>query len=262
MVIVPMPPVPPPIEQLGLRPFSFYPAVVNVEHNEWIYGRATWSEILVVNAKTRQEVWMPRRFLGEISSIEDPVVIVGLLKELEFRAGALWPVQRQVIEMPRAVNQGPRLPPPKVPAAAPVIGIRLEGRAENRVGRLVLASLAAGVAGCVLFVGLYRGEIIGARVAYSGVLQSNLDFTARDDYYSVVRKLGPPATDHWRPGKSAFEYRILGYPRQEYSVILMGADRNSAHYIGAVDKNWRPIHSVELPKHVDSYQMLRGIPRF
>ena len=99
-----IPPIPPPLDHLGVRSFSFYPAILNIEHNEWLFRKATWSEILVHNVKTNEELWIPRRFLGEISRIEDPVVIVGLVKELEFRMGAVWPYQRRVIEMPIAVG--------------------------------------------------------------------------------------------------------------------------------------------------------------
>ena len=103
-----IPPIPPPLEHLGARPFSFYPAILNIEHNEWLFRKATWSEVLVYNVKTNEELWIPRRFLGELSRIEDPVVIVGLVKELEYRGGAVLPHQRRVIEMPLAV--GERLP--------------------------------------------------------------------------------------------------------------------------------------------------------
>ncbi len=61
---------------MGDRPFSFYPPVVGVEHNEWLYKQATWSEILVTNTKTNMEVWVPRRFLGELSKVDEPVMIV------------------------------------------------------------------------------------------------------------------------------------------------------------------------------------------
>lgn len=260
---MPAPTVPPPIEHLGPRPFSFYPPIVNVDHNEWIYRKATWSEILVINTKTREEIWVPRRFLGEISSIEAPVTIVGLLKELEYRAGRLWPLERRLIEMPRAVNEGLRPQESEAPKAlAPVVGIQLESRAESRASRLILTTVAAGIAGCVLLVALYRGEVIGNHVVYSPVLQSSLDFTNRDDYYSVVRKLGQPETDHWRSGRGSYEYRVLSYPRLGYSVILMGADRKSAQYIGSMGRDWQPVHSVELADHVNSYALLRALPRF
>src|ERR1700683_3288401 len=106
------PPISPPLEGLRNRPFSIYPAILDIEHNEWRYRKATWSEVLVVNARTGQEIWIPRRFLGEISRIEDPVVIVGLVKELEYREGAVWPYQRRVIEMPIAVGAPARPPAP------------------------------------------------------------------------------------------------------------------------------------------------------
>ena len=58
---------------------------MNVEHNEWIFRGATWNEIRVVNTKTAGEVFVPRRFLGAMSLVGEPVVIVGLLKELEYK---------------------------------------------------------------------------------------------------------------------------------------------------------------------------------
>jgi hypothetical protein len=108
---MPIPPIPPPLESLANRPFSFYPAIINIEHNEWLYRKATGSEVLVNNANTGEDLWIPRRFLGELSRIDDPVVIVGLNKELEYRGGAVWPYQRRVIQMPLAVNDAPRSAP-------------------------------------------------------------------------------------------------------------------------------------------------------
>src|SRR5215475_7852601 len=98
------PPIPPSLEHLATRPFSFYPPILNVEHNEWLFRKATWSEILVVNCKSGSEIWISRRFVGEVSRIDDPVLIVGLTRELEYKGGAVWPYQRRVIEMPIAVG--------------------------------------------------------------------------------------------------------------------------------------------------------------
>src|SRR5258708_25542191 len=100
-----VPPAPPPLEQLGPRPFSFYPPIGNIAHNEWLYQRATWSEVLVRNTKTAAEIWVPRRLVGEISRVDEPVMIVGLTKEMEYRGGALWPVVRRVIAIPLAVTE-------------------------------------------------------------------------------------------------------------------------------------------------------------
>ena len=164
MFCMAIPPIPPPLESLGSRPFSFYPAIVNIEHNEWLYRKATWSEVLVTNAKTGEDLWIPRRFLGEFSRIDDPVVIVGLSKELEYRGGAVWPYQRRVIQMPLAVNDAPRsaaIQPKSEPA--PVIGIRVEST-ESRLGRLVAIALACGTVACILVVALSREGVLRPRV--------------------------------------------------------------------------------------------------
>ncbi|HLJ48055.1 MAG TPA: hypothetical protein VKU01_18695 [Bryobacteraceae bacterium] len=259
-----VPPAPPPLEQAGPRPFSFYPPIGNIEHNEWLYQRASWSEVLVRNTKTAEEIWVPRRYVGEISSVDEPVMIVGLLKELEYRAGALWPVVRRVIQMPVAVNETPR---PSVASRedrrpANVVGIRLENRAESRIGKLILAAIAAGMVACVLVVSFSRGSMLGHRMIYAPLMQADLDLTARDDYYGVLRLLGLPDDDRWKSETGEFQYRKLTYRKLGYSVILMGTDRKDAHYIGAMDKSWNPVHTVQLPNNVNSYSLLRQLKRF
>src|ERR1700761_5083529 len=131
------PPIPPSLEHLAARPFSFYPPIVNLEHNEWLFRKATWSEIQVVNCRSAEEVWIPRRFVGEVSRVDDPVLIVGLNRELELKGGLIVPFQRRIIEMPLAVNA----PIPSRGAGeersqpAPVVGIRLEPT-DRRVFRM------------------------------------------------------------------------------------------------------------------------------
>lgn len=259
-----VPPAPPPLEQLGPRPFSLYPPIGNIKHNEWLYQRATWSEILIRNTNTAEEIWVPRRLVGEISRIDEPVMIVGLLKEMEYRAGALWPVVRRVIEMPLAVNETPR-PLAAAPAEskpAPVIGIRVSDGAESRIGKLIFVGISVSILACVLVVSLYRGEIIGNRVVYSPLLQTEIGLTNRDNYYSVVRALGQPREDRWKSDRGEFQFRLLGYPKLGFSVILMGTDRNDAHYIGAMDKNWNPINTTPLPGNGNSYSILHHLRRF
>jgi hypothetical protein len=136
------PPIPPALSHLASRPFSFYPVIRGMEHNLWMFRKATWSELVVVNPKTGEELSIPRRWVGEISIVDDPVVIVGLLRELEYREGAVWPCQRHVIEMPMAV--GGTLPAPAQPrqAPAPVVAIRLEPRKSRRVYKAVGGLLA------------------------------------------------------------------------------------------------------------------------
>ena len=257
-----IPPIPPPLEHLGARPFSFYPAILNIEHNEWMYRKATWSEVLVYNVKTSQELWIPRRFLGELSRIEDPVVIVGLVKELEYRGGSVLPHQRRVIEMPLAVGDRPRSASnPRPDEPAPVVGIRLEPGAEGRIGRLVLGALMIGVLGTVGVIMVTREGELRQRTVYTNT-DSLLDLTARDDYYSIIHKLGPPAEDHATTKGGDLEFRSLWYPQRSYYVVLMGSERNNLHYIGAMDKDWKVvIHSVMTGK-VNTAPTLRTLSRF
>src|SRR5580704_6020800 len=115
---VPGPLIPTPFDQIGRRRFSFYPAIVGIEHNEWTLRRITSSEVQVANTKSAEEIWIPRRFLGEVSVIEDPFLIAGLVQELEYQAGEVLPYRRRVIEMPRAVNASASFAP-RMPVAQP-----------------------------------------------------------------------------------------------------------------------------------------------
>ena len=257
-----IPPIPPPLEHLGARPFSFYPAILNIEHNEWLFRKATWSEILVYNVKTSQEIWIPRRFMGEVSRIEDPVVIVGLVKELEYRGGAILPHQRRVIEMPVAVGERTHSPARARPEPAPVVGIRLEPGAESRIGRLVLGALMVGVLGTLGVVMVTREGTLKQRVVYTNKDTALLELSARDDYYSILHKLGPPAQEHTTTKAGDLEFQSLWYPQRSYYVILMGAEHNNLRYIGAMDTDWHVVHSVALPRGVSTASMLRGLPRF
>ncbi len=258
-----VPPIPPPLDQLKGRPFSFYPPILNIEHNEWFVRRGSWSEVLVWNPKTNIEVWVPRRFLGELSRVDEPVMIVGLRKELEFKAGSVWPHERRVIEMPKAVNEGFRTTAPEAqPARTPVIGIRLESQTESRIGLLIAAVLALSIVACFLIVSVFRQRASGGRILYRPLVQAELGFTAQDDYYAVVRKLGQPGADRWRSEQGERQYRALWYPQHSLTIILMGADRNKALYIGAKDKDWKNIHAVDLPGRQNTESMLRSLQRF
>lgn len=139
------PPILPALGHLAGRPFSFYPAIRGIEQNEWVFRKATWSEMLVVNHKSGEEISIPRRLVGEVSIVDDPVVIVGLLHELEYREGAVWPCQRRVIEMPVAVGESrPAAAEPRS-TPAPVVGIRLEPRRTKRIYKAVGGFLALAI---------------------------------------------------------------------------------------------------------------------
>lgn len=257
--------LPPPYDQVGHRPFSFYPAIVNIEHNEWRLQRATWSEFLVVNTKTSEEIWIPRRFLGELSRTDEPVMIVGLNREVEFKNGQVVPYIRRVIEMPRAVNDIPR-PQGEVPEPSarpePVVAIRFESGTEKRIGRFIVGALAVGLVACVLIIVLLRNDR-DPRVSFSPVMQSSdLGLTSTDDVRDVLRKLGPPGADAWRSEEGSMQYRALRYPDRGLTVILMGTERDKALYIGAMDGNWKPVDAVSLPNGGNTLSLLRSLRKF
>jgi hypothetical protein len=257
------PPIPPSLEHLATRPFSFYPPIINVEHNEWLFRKATWSEIQVVNCKSGAEVWISRRFVGEVSRIDDPVLIVGLNRELEYKGGAVWPLQRRVIEMPVAVGG---LPMPSSPsdrgAPARVVGIRLES-SDKRIFKLIGGVLAAAIFLYIVAVNLNRvGELRQRTVAFTTKDQQYLELTSRDDYLAIVQKLGQPAYDRWQSETNTIQVRALSYPDRKYTIFLMGSDRRSAAYIGTMDENWKPVHSVVLHSGGTTSSMLRNLKRF
>ena len=198
-------------------------------------------------------------------------MIVGLLKEVEYKAGTLWPAERRVIEMPRAVNEGPR----PFASRACLSGIPLQesrsggryppGRQQRelRIGRTLLGGVALGIVG--MRAGgepVSRRECSGTRLYTLPVMQSDLGLGALDDYDAVVRRLGKPVEDRWRPDRGEMQYRLLGYPQQGFYVILMGRDRAHARYIGAIDRRWKPVHAVDLAGGMNSGPLLRALKRF
>src|SRR5271169_2031819 len=151
------PPIPPSLDHLITRPFSFYPPIVNVEHNEWLFRKASWSEILVVNCKSASEIWIPRRFVGEVSRVDDPVLIVGLNRELEYKGGMIVPFQRRVIEMPVAVGgSSPVSALTGRSAPAPIVGIRTESTTDTRIVKLIGGALAFAIVAYLVAVNVSR----------------------------------------------------------------------------------------------------------
>lgn len=257
------PPIPPPFDDLRNRPLSFYPPILNVEHNDWLFRKATWPEILVVNRKTGTEVWIPRRFLGEVSRIDDPVLIVGLNHELEYRAGAVWPYRRSVLEMPVAVGDPGAAGPQPVRercGPAPVVGIRLESGADRRVLKLIGGAVAVSVTLYLAAINLNRVSELRQRNAIR-VDRSFVNLTADDDWAGVVSKLGPPASDRWRPGPGPVRYRALVYPERHCIVILMSSPGGAGRYLGTLDNHWRPVHAAPSPNGA-SAELLRALKQF
>ncbi len=244
------------LEDLGERPFAFYPAILNTEHNEWVLRQVNWSEIHVVNPKTGMELWVPRRYVGEFSSVDDPIIILGLRKELEYKAGTVWPRERQLFSMqkPKPLYH-PRSASAEV--QAPHGTGRMAEGPEKKVGRLVVTALAISVVLMITVV-----AIVMRPVSYKGIEQLALQLTGEDDYNSIVRKLGSPTDDRWMANAGEMQYRALGYKDKQYTLILMGTDRKAVRYVGAMDKAWRPVHSISLRGGGDTQAMLRRLPKF
>ena len=260
---MPAPSIPPLLAHLGSRPFSFYPAILNTGHNQWVYESATWSEVMVRNRKTNQSIAIPRQYLGEISSVDAPVVIVGLLQELEYREDAVLPAERRVIEMPLAVN-GPLPSWKERPSGvrAPVVGIRVEDPRGSRAGRLVLAGVALGVAGCLLAISLYRGGVNASRTFYAPALRADLGLRAGDDAAVVTRLLGNASEDTWQSTAPHRGFRVLTYRGRGLHIVLLGSSPGDATFLGVLDRSWRPMEAIRLPDGSNAFALLRSVGKF
>ncbi len=253
------PHIPTPLAELGNRPFSLFPAIYNVEHNEWRLCRLEYNEAQIVNTKSPKEVWIPCRFVSGVSSIEEPVVIVGLRKELEIREGVVAPRVLRVIEMPRAVNDVPRwhAPDPEPGRLAPVVGIRVESPSAPPMARKHIVKIAAAVLAVMVGVTVLRIAPLGARGRFvSGASRIALPFTPTDHYISVVSRLGFPAETRAHTLSNGDEVHLLRYPGRGFTLVLGGEDREHARYLGAVGRGGRIVHSVRLQTGEDSAAML------
>lgn len=260
---MPAPPAPE-LDDLLHRAFSFYPPIIGIEHNEFLLQRGTWSEMLVQNTKTREEIWIPRRFFGEISRIDEPVMIVGLNRELEYKAGSIWPFERKVLDMPRQprpIGPQPVEPVPTEPTGLGRIMGQGQSRTETGIGKLIGIVFAG-----VLVIGALVYAVVhftpDAKPTFTAKDQTYLELTRDDDEYAIMRKLGKPAETVWRPGEGELQYQRMSYPDRGYSVILMGTDRKSVRYIGTISKDWQPLHYVEFARGANTASMLRNLRRF
>jgi len=266
---VPGPHIPTPLDQLGARPFSFYPSITGTDHNEWVLQGASAEEIQVRNTKTQQTVWIARRLVSGVSGTEEPVVIVGLVKDLEYREGMVVPLVRRVLEMrreamPQAVNDVPwrTAAPPPPGYRAPVVGIRLASEPDIRKGRSWLARIAAGILTCLVGLIVYREGPFGVRAKFfSTPPRVALPFTPDDDYFSIVSRLGRPAAERVRKTQGPLAYYLLRYPNHGYVLVLLGTTRDDSRYVGALGRTGRIIHTVQLPDGQDSAGVLMGLRR-
>ena len=147
------------------------------------------------------EVWIPRRFVGEVSRIDDPVLIVGLNRELEYqRRGGLAATSGASSRCRWRSAASAR-----APAGAGTHRARAHRRHPAGIQRqadLQADWRRAGRCGSSLY--RRRDTSIGWAICGSATWSSRtkdqqfLDLTSRDDYLAIVQKLGLPASDRWQ----------------------------------------------------------------
>ena len=229
-----------PLSELRNRPFAFFPAILGAERNEWRLRTASLSEIVVENIQTGNQLTLPRHWMGEISSVEAPVLIVGLVKELELREGAVVPHRRKVLEMPRAVNGSPAV---RHEHKAPVVAIRTETHRTSPAKRWLRGSVAAGVIACIAAGVVLRDAPLGGRYGLFGTGFRPLRISSLDDYQAIVEKLGQPAKDEWLRLPDGMPYRRLWYARPGIAIILAG-EGDKARYAGALNASGHVLHAT------------------
>jgi hypothetical protein len=251
--------LPSPLDTLGGRSFSFFPPILNVAHNQWIYRESTWSEFCVVNAATGAEVWIPRMFLGEISRVGDPLAIVGLRKELEWKGGIVSAMRRTVIEMPLAVNDVPR--PARAASLAPVVPIRLESPAASRRGRKIGVALMLGAV-CLTFVADIARQINWqSRAEAFRFARAWRHISPGDTMPSVVARLGTPSDDRTFTNSEGLRFRVLSWPKRGLKIVLMATGHEDEHYLGTVGSDGQVLQFVQVSGE-DVPQLLRAAVKF
>lgn len=264
------PPAPPHSELLD-RPFSFYPPISGIENNEWRLVEATWSDMLVRNTQEELELAIPRRYFGRISETDKPVMIVGLTQELEFKTGGVWPMKKTLLKMP------PPAPMTRPPGPAPargeseptglsaIMGIGAPGT-DSKMTRMIAVTFLSLLALTVVVWAVIRFSP-ATKPTFVAKDQDYLGLTREDDSFAVIRRLGTPAQDRWKPDAGELQYRAMVYPVRGYAVILMGTKEGDARYIGTMSlgadgKGWSPIHAIDFDRGANTMGMLRTLPKF
>jgi hypothetical protein len=142
----------PQVPELARRRFSFSPPISGISCNEWTLHRIAADEAIVRNASTHEEISIPRRFVGNVSRLEEPIRAVALTKRLEYSDGVLRPVNRAVIEMPPASG----FPRVRAAHAATVVAIREEPEPTPRWKHYLRISVALGCIACFVAVYVFR----------------------------------------------------------------------------------------------------------
>jgi hypothetical protein len=161
--------LPLPICEIGQQRVSLYPSIANAGPNEWLLRAATSTDVRLVNARTKRELCIPRQYIGAMSEADHPVLAVGLTKELEWSNGFVSPRVKRVIEMPRALVEKNDCAQCKLAtrrAPAPVVGIRLDTRADSKASRIALYAGAVAIVVSLLVLVVFRDWLFTAHVVH------------------------------------------------------------------------------------------------
>ena len=252
------------LAELEGRRFSFYPAIRGIEHNEWTLVDSTWSEIQVCNAMTERNLWLPRTHLGSVSSADSPVLILGLRRELEFKAGGIHPFRRIVTPMPSTAAARapakPQAPPPKE---------RFLSGSDARMLRLLGIAVGAGL---LLSVLVFAGAVGGLHnpfetffeVDTSTADQRYLGLRSSATAFEVAQRLGDPESEQWISGEEdELQFQALFYTTRGYVIVMMGGSRSEMRYLGTLhDASRKILDSARLAGGGDTSSMMRNLPEF
>ena len=253
------------LDELAGRRFSLYPAIRGIEHNEWTLERETWSEILIRNNTSGSEIWIPRNHLGEVSSSDSPVLILGLLRELEFKAGSVVPYRKVVLSMPEtpAARRGTQEIPPQPPRNEFVKGS--DAKTFKLLGIALSLGLVAALFGFVAVVVDFQNPIeYFFRPDTTTADQRYLSLASTDGYHDIVIKLDAPEKEQWLTlEEEELQFQSLWYGSRSYIVILMGGARAGMRYIGTVhEPSRRVLDSAALAGGGDTSSLMRNLPDF
>ena len=246
------------------RRFSFYPAIRGIARNEWTVRDSNWAEVQVRNEETGQEFWIPKSHLGVVSSSDSPVLILGLRRELEFKAGGVYPYHKVVTEMPatQAARQPrrPTAPPPKQ---------RLISGSDARIIRLLGFAVGAALLASLL---VFAGAVGGLHNPLEALFQPDtstedqryLGLGSAASYFEVAGRLGSPESEQWISNEEdELQFQALHYTSRGYIVIMMGGSRAEMRYLGTVhDPSRRVLDSARLSRGGDTSSMMRNLPDF
>ena len=249
-----------PFDHMAARSFSFFPPIVGIEHNEWLLRQVNWSEVLVANQGTNQELWIPRRYFGQASMIEDPVLIVGLTRELEYQGGMLRPFKQRLIKMPSAPPASAASAEGPDHAASDMMRVRSES-SDKRAFKLIGMSVGCALLIWVAWAAALRVGFISQHVVITTRDQTFQTLNSRDDRYEIVKKVGKPGFDRFKE-VGTIQFEALSYPDRKYTIILAGQDTRTLAYIGTVDDNWKPVHFVKFRTGGSTESLLETITRF